>query len=92
MILEQHRMVAQARGEAENLRAIRSGMKYVLPGQAQFALWRANDARRRHAYGEVLRYLGEAMLAAPLPVARVVTRRALRESRAYLPRAHSVMN
>jgi glycosyltransferase involved in cell wall biosynthesis len=78
MILAQHRMVAEARGETENLRAIRKGMKYVLPGRAQFALTRADKARERHDYKEAYTSFAKAMLIAPGAVSKVALRAARR--------------
>jgi glycosyltransferase involved in cell wall biosynthesis len=78
MILAQHRMVAEARGEAENLRSIHKGMKYVLPGRAQFALTRADKARVRHDYGEALSSFAKALLISPGAVSRVALRAARR--------------
>jgi len=70
--------VAEARGEAENLRSIQKGMKYVLPGRAQFALTRADKARTRHNYGEALFSFAQAMLISPGAVSRVALRAARR--------------
>jgi GT2 family glycosyltransferase len=78
MILAQHRMVAEARGEAENLLSIHKGMKYVLPGRAQFALTRADKARTRHDYREALSSFAKAMLISPGAVSRVALRAARR--------------
>jgi glycosyltransferase involved in cell wall biosynthesis len=78
MILALHEMVAEARGEAENLRSIHKGMKYVLPGRAQFALTRADQARLRHDYGEAFSSFAKAMLIAPGAVSRVALRSARR--------------
>jgi glycosyltransferase involved in cell wall biosynthesis len=80
LILTQHRLVAQARGETETLEAIRQGSKYVLPGRAQFALQRADDARSRHDYRGAAFSFAQAMAIAPSAVPRVVAR-ALRRDR-----------
>jgi glycosyltransferase involved in cell wall biosynthesis len=74
LILSQHRLVAQARGETETLKAIRQGWKYVLPGGAQFALERAAEARSRHSYGEAAYSFARAMAIAPSAVPRVALR------------------
>jgi glycosyltransferase involved in cell wall biosynthesis len=73
-ILAQHRMVAQARGETENLEAIREGMKHVLPSRAEFALQRGLSALSSHQYGKALQASGQAILIAPAVVPRVVIR------------------
>jgi glycosyltransferase involved in cell wall biosynthesis len=78
MILSQHQMVAEARGEAQNLRAIRKGRKYILPSRAQFALLAADQARARHEYREAFTSFGKAMLISPGPVSRVTLRAARR--------------
>ena len=78
MILAQHQMVAEARGETQNLRSIRKGMKYVLPSRAQFALTAADQARARHEYREAFTHFGKAMLISPGSVSRVTLRAARR--------------
>jgi glycosyltransferase involved in cell wall biosynthesis len=78
MILAQHQMVAEARGEAENLRLIRKGVKYVLPGRAQFALKRADTALRQRDYREAFGSFAKAMLIAPGAVSKVTARAARR--------------
>jgi glycosyltransferase involved in cell wall biosynthesis len=74
LILAQHRLKAMAQGESANLLAIREGMKYVLPGRAQFALQRAGAARARRNYPELLFALGQALVIAPMVVVRVLAR------------------
>jgi glycosyltransferase involved in cell wall biosynthesis len=74
LILAQHRLVAERRGETETLSALRLGLKYVLPGKAQFALERAEAARARHSYGEAAYSFARAMAIAPTAVPRVVAR------------------
>jgi hypothetical protein len=80
LILTEHRLIAQARGETENVKAIDQGLKYVLPGRAQFALQRADEARSRHDYRAAAFSFGQAMVIAPSAVPRVVVR-ALRRDR-----------
>jgi glycosyltransferase involved in cell wall biosynthesis len=79
LILAHHRLVAQARGETETLEAIRQGSKYVLPGRAQFALERADDARADHDYKRAAYAFAQAMAIAPRAVPRVVVRALRRE-------------
>jgi glycosyltransferase involved in cell wall biosynthesis len=73
-ILIQHGMLAEARSERENMRAIREGIKHVLPSRAQFALQRAVTARENHEYRTMLLAVGQAMVISPTVVPRLLIR------------------
>jgi glycosyltransferase involved in cell wall biosynthesis len=73
-ILSQHRMLAQARGETDNVRAIDEGMKHVLPSRAQFALERALTAHNNRDFPNLLGAAAQALVISPVVVLRVVIR------------------
>jgi hypothetical protein len=78
-VLRQHLFVANARGESENVRAIRRGLKLVPTGRASEAIWRAHDARARHETSVMLRALFVALLFSPILTLRVSLKQARQE-------------
>ncbi len=80
LILRQHLFAAEARGEAENIRAIRHGMSYVLTGRAERAIRYAHEARSRQNYLGMLSALGLALLLSPRLTLKVSLRQARRDT------------
>lgn len=85
LILRQHLLAAEARGETENVRAVRHGMSYVLTGRTERAIRYAHEARSRQHYLGMLGALGLALLLSP----RLTLRVSLRQTRRNRFRGHS---
>ena len=81
MVLTQHMWAAEARGQSEDLRAVKVGMAAVLTGRASSAMFRASEARSRHDRLGQLRGLAESLFFSPIVTMRVV-RGAVRRERA----------
>jgi len=79
--LLQHRVMAQARGEEENLRAIREGIRHVMSSRTEFALHRAVAARARRDYFAMVTAVMQAIAHSPLVTLRVITREQRRTRR-----------
>jgi hypothetical protein len=79
LILTQHLVAAESRGETENVESARIGMKYVLPVRAVFAIYRARRALSSHDLVGVFVALAQAFRVAPIVTLRVVLRAAKRE-------------
>ncbi len=81
MVLTQHMWAAEARGQAEDLKAAKAGMAEVMTGRASSAMFRASEARSRHDRLGQLSGLAESLFFSPIVTMRVV-RRAFRRERA----------
>jgi glycosyltransferase involved in cell wall biosynthesis len=79
LILTQHLWASEARGETEDVKAIRLGLSTVMTGRAKSAMLRAIEARSRHDYKELVRGLGQALLFSPRVTTKVVLRAARRD-------------
>jgi hypothetical protein len=65
LILRQHLISAEARGEVDNVRAIRHGLPRVPAGRAARAIRYARDSRSRKNYVGMFGALGLAFALAP---------------------------
>jgi glycosyltransferase involved in cell wall biosynthesis len=79
MILREHLFAAEARGETENVQAIRQGMSFILAGRTEKAIRYAHEARTRHNYLGMLSALSLALLLSPGLTLRVSLRQTRRD-------------
>jgi glycosyltransferase involved in cell wall biosynthesis len=86
LILRQHLISAEARGETDNVRAIRHGMPRVPAGRAARAIRYAREARSRKNYVGMFGALGLALVLAP----RVTVHLSLKQARKELPGIRSL--
>jgi glycosyltransferase involved in cell wall biosynthesis len=75
IILAMHQLAALDHEETENLRAIRTGMKSVLPARAHMALSRANNERESRHYVKAVGAFGRAFRYAPRASVRVAVKK-----------------
>lgn len=85
LILRQHYLAARARGEAENLRAVRRGLSIIPPRRVAKAIGRASEARSRHAHMEMLGALTWAFFLSPRFTLKAILRQLSRPG----PQLHS---
>lgn len=78
LILSQHALRAEARGDTESLQALRIGLANLLSGRAVFALKRAREAQEQHKYITALVAVGDAVYSSPRGTLRAI-RRTLRK-------------
>ncbi|MGD0441200.1 MAG: glycosyltransferase family A protein [Acidimicrobiales bacterium] len=74
LVLMQHVVVAQAHGDAEDLRAARAGLANLMSGRAIFAMHRAYEARSRHDYLGASLAFGQALVSSPRGSSRAAWR------------------
>jgi glycosyltransferase involved in cell wall biosynthesis len=74
LVLMQHVVAAQDRGDAEDLRAARAGIASLMSGRAIFSLHRAREAQLRHDYIAAAVAFGLALLSSPRGTLRVARR------------------
>jgi hypothetical protein len=86
LILRQHLFFAEARGEVDNVRAIRHGLPRVPAGRAARAIRYARDARARKNYVGMFGALGLSLVLAP----RVTLYLSLKQARSELPTVRSL--
>jgi glycosyltransferase involved in cell wall biosynthesis len=79
LILSQHVLRAESRGDPESLEASRIGLANLLSGRAVFALKRAREAQQQHNYLAALLAVGDAMYSAPRGTLRAVRRTVRKE-------------
>jgi glycosyltransferase involved in cell wall biosynthesis len=79
LLLTQHVVAAEARGDAEDLRAARAGMANLLSGRAVFSIYRAREAQLRHDYIGAALAFGVALLSSPRGSWRVARRSVQRD-------------
>jgi glycosyltransferase involved in cell wall biosynthesis len=66
LILAQHRMAAQARGDDLIVKATRQGARHILPARSQFDLEEAGDALTQRDYGRFATLMGRAWFRSPV--------------------------
>lgn len=79
LVLKQHVLSAETRGDKEDLRAARIGLANLMSGRAVFAMQRAREAQLEGRYLEVLIAVGEALLSSPRGTLRAASRSIRRE-------------
>lgn len=84
-ILREHRFAAEARGEVENLRAIRFHMTRVPSDRTSLAIRRVYESRSHKNYVRMLSALGVALLNSP----RFTVREGLKRARKEIAGRHS---
>ena len=95
LVLMQHVFVTKSRGEAENLRAARTGLTNLVSGRATFAMRRAREAQLRHDYVGVAIALAQSFLSSPRGSFRAtwkVFRRDILGSRSVMAFIHTRIN
>jgi hypothetical protein len=70
----QHVLSAEARGNAEDLRAARIGLANLMSGRAVFAMRRAREAQLEGNYLKLLVAFAEAVLSSPRGSLRAASR------------------
>ncbi len=79
LILREHLLFAEARGNLDHVRAIRYGLPRVPAGRAAKAIRRAHEARSRKNYAAMFAALGLALLLAPRVTIHLSMRQARRD-------------
>jgi glycosyltransferase involved in cell wall biosynthesis len=74
LVLMQHVLSAEARGNAEDLRAARIGLANLMSGRAVFAMRRAREAQLEGNYLKLLVAFAEAVLSSPRGSLRAASR------------------
>jgi glycosyltransferase involved in cell wall biosynthesis len=81
LILRQHYFAARARGEVENLRAVRRGLSVIPPQRVAKAMGLASKARSSHAYVTTIGALSWALCLSPIYTLKAIFRELSRRRR-----------
>jgi glycosyltransferase involved in cell wall biosynthesis len=75
VILAQHRMAAEARGDDLIVKATRQGARHILPPRSQFDLEGAGEALTERQFGRFITLMGRALLRSPVASTWVTSQR-----------------